>query len=93
MTVHKYSKSMKIQIIEESGLMFSHLGGGLYETIKNRYESEKKLCGSEEVAELFNNTTRVAIEKENGDLLTNYKVHDRMKMKKKTRKIVLVNLT
>ena len=91
MNVHKYSKNMKIQIMEESGLVFSHLGGGLYETTKNRYESEMKLCGSEEVAELFNNTTKVAIEKENGDFLTNYEVHDRMK--KKTRKIILVNLT
>lgn len=92
MSVQKYSKSMKVQIMVESGLVFSHLGGGLYEMIKNRYEPEKRLCSSEEVAELFNNTTKVAIEKENGDFLTNYVVHDRMK-NKKTKRVILVNLT
>lgn len=83
---------MKIQILEESGLAFSHLGGGLYECIKNRYEHDglEKLYGTAEVSELFNNTTRVTIEQKEGDFLTNFKVQDRMKQV--TKKIVVVEL-
>lgn len=92
MPVNKYSRSMKIQIMEESNLVFSNLGEGLYECLKSRQESEarEKLYSSEEVSEIFNDFVKVAIKQENGDFLVNHEVRDRMK--KKTRKIVLIHI-
>lgn len=72
--IAKYPNSMRFKIETRSAVVFSEIGGGIYECVKNRFEdTEGELLGADLVAEIFNTSSSVSIKLKDGTYISTLK--------------------